>query len=96
MLIYGGGKQAKQIGVTADQIKCPQCGGIGNWAIYQTNKKAHVYFVPVAKWDKKWFAVCPRCDAGVQLDDRDQADRLIYGVPTAYTGTGGKTAISGG
>ena len=52
MPIYGGSKQAKEIGPTAGWVWCPQCGVVGQGVIYSTNVKAHVHFNPVAKRNK--------------------------------------------
>ena len=79
MLVYGLKGQEEFVGHTNQNVECPECGVTAPWQIHRTNKKAHVYFIPVAKWDKRWIAICRHCSAGIELPTEYAADQVLTG-----------------
>lgn len=70
MLIVGWGKRGKQVAYLGIE-KCPNCR---NWAhinMQELSSQVRLYFVPVAKFNKKHYAVCGVCDAAWEIDASD-------------------------
>jgi hypothetical protein len=76
MIVFGWGKNCKEIGKGLIQ-ECPNCKNIKQWVIVQTSKKASLYFVPVAKWNKQYFCACPVCNNGVKLESLEDAHKIM-------------------
>jgi transcription elongation factor Elf1 len=79
MILVGWGGKQKKLGETF-LIACPNCNNDTVWQVIETSKRITLYFVPVAKWAKEYFLVCPVCSAGLQLRDRDEAEDLLLQV----------------
>lgn len=65
-VIFGWGKKGKPIGYVGID-KCPNCRHYVHFSIYEYANRVNVYFVPVAKFNKKHYLVCPVCDAAYEL-----------------------------
>lgn len=76
MIIFGWGKNSKEIGKGLIQ-ECPNCKNVRQWIIVETSKKVSLYFVPVAKWNKEFFCICPVCNNGIKLDSLDDAHKIM-------------------
>jgi len=76
MLIFGWGSDRKQLGEVG-VIECANCHNARRWIIVEESKKATIYFVRVAKWDKIYALLCPVCNDGVQLESREHAQDLL-------------------
>jgi hypothetical protein len=76
MIIFGWGKNCKEIGKGLIR-ECPNCKNIRQWIIVQTSKKVTLYFVPVAKWNKEYFFICPVCNSGIQLNNLEEAHKIM-------------------
>lgn len=66
-IIFGWGKKGKPIGYVGID-KCPNCKNYVHFSIYEYSNRVNLYFVPVAKFNKKSYLVCPVCEAGYELD----------------------------
>ncbi len=76
MLIFGWGGNCKIMGEVGF-IDCPNCNNTASWQVVETSKRASLYFIPVAKWKRQYFCVCPVCNCGTKLDNREQAQDLL-------------------
>lgn len=65
-VVFGWGKKGKNIGYVGID-KCPNCKHYVHFSIYEYSNRVNVYFVPVAKFNKKNYLVCPVCDAAYEL-----------------------------
>ena len=65
-VVFGWGKKGKPIGYVGID-KCPNCKHYVHLSIYEYSSRINVYFVPVAKFNKKHYLVCPVCDAAYEL-----------------------------
>lgn len=74
-IIAGWGKDAKVIAYVG-LIKCEHCRNYAHWYLYEIGKKVTLYFVPVAKWDKKWYIVCGVCEASAELNKAEKDEIL--------------------
>ncbi len=70
ILIGGWGKKSKKI-ADAGLLKCKNCNNTVAFEVRELAKTASLFFVPVAKWSKKTYLVCPICEAGYELSEND-------------------------
>lgn len=78
MILVGWGKNAKHeadLGI----MKCSNCSNYAPFVLITTKRKATLYFIPVAKWDKKYYMMCGVCEAGLEMDE-EKAQELIREV----------------
>lgn len=76
MLIFGWGGDVKDLGA-GPVVNCPNCKNTTRWRVIRQQKKATLYFVPVAKWSARYFVLCPTCSHGVQLETREKAQEVL-------------------
>jgi len=76
MLIFGWGGNCKIMGEVG-LVDCPNCNNTASWQVVETSKRASLYFIPVAKWQRQYFCVCPVCSCGTELGNREQAQDLL-------------------
>ena len=76
MLVFGWGENLKELG-QAETRECENCHNVETWVVVEKSKKASVYFVPVAKWSKEYFYICPVCHCGAKLQSREQAQDIL-------------------
>ncbi len=80
ILIGGWGKKTKKI-ADAGLIKCKNCNNTAAFEIRELANTASAFFIPVAKWNKKNYLICPICTAGYELSDDDK-NKLLQEVAT--------------
>lgn len=76
MIIFGWGGNCKVLGEVG-LVECPNCHNTSPWKIVETSKRVTLYFVPVAKWQRRYFCICPVCDCGTELANREQAQDIL-------------------
>jgi len=76
MIIFGWGQDFRVMGEVG-LIECNNCHNTASWLVVETKKKATLYFVPVAKWQHRYFCICPVCKSGVELIGKEQAQDLL-------------------
>lgn len=82
-LIFGWGKNSKEVGYIGLQ-KCPVCNHFANFTINEVANNIKVYFIPIAKYNKKRYVVCGRCQNGWELDE-DKYNILMLESMKAFT-----------
>jgi len=70
MIIGGWGKKSKKV-ADAGLLKCKNCNNTAAFEVRELANTASLYFIPVAKWNKKTYLVCPICEAGYELSEDD-------------------------
>ncbi len=76
MIVFGWGSGAKQLG-TGFVTTCQNCNNTNPFIVVESSKKITVYWIPVAKWSKKYFYVCPICSQGFAVPTRELAQRIL-------------------
>ena len=86
MLIGGWGKKSKKI-ADAGLLKCKNCNNTAVFDVRELANTASLYFVPIAKWNKKNYLVCSICGAGYELSEEDSVKLMqeIASLPSNNT-----------
>lgn len=58
----------------AGEYKCPSCGRLSQFYIYEQVKKITVLYVPVAKIKKEYGVYCEKCDKGYKLTEQQMTN----------------------
>lgn len=66
LFLFGWGKKAKKIGYFGVS-KCGNCKNYTHSFIYEISNNINIYFVPVAKFNKKYILSCELCHAGIEI-----------------------------
>lgn len=56
--------------------KCLVCHNTVVFKLVETARKFTMYWIPVAKWSKKYYLICPICEHGREVS-KDSAEKLI-------------------
>lgn len=67
-IIFGWGKKGKKIGYIGID-KCQNCKNYVHFHIYEYANNVNVYFISIAKFNRKNYLVCPVCDVAYELTD---------------------------
>lgn len=74
-ILFGWGKKGKVAGYVGID-KCPNCKNYSHFQLYEYANNVNLYFIPVAKWNKKIYLVCSSCDAAWELNDELKEEML--------------------
>lgn len=75
LFLFGWGKNAKPIAYLG-VIKCGHCKNYSHFHLYETYNNIKLYFVPVAKFNKKYIMACDTCQAGLELNENQKLKLL--------------------
>ena len=76
MIIFGWGRRHKVLG-EGFFVHCPNCGNATQRMIVETSKRISLYFVPVAKWSKRYWMACSVCSGGIELPSKQFAQQVL-------------------
>jgi RNA polymerase subunit RPABC4/transcription elongation factor Spt4 len=65
--IFGVNQTQKSIG-TKNNIICPACNAWSHWEIYVTYSYFHIFFIPVYKWNQRYYVKSACCSSIYELD----------------------------
>lgn len=75
MLIFGWGDKNNVVGITSVR-KCSRCGNESPWVVYETKKQFKLYWVPIARWSKRFIVQCMVCPNSSEVAETE-ARRLV-------------------
>ena len=78
--IFGWGKNSKEVGYIGIH-HCPFCSNYSHFTVQEVANNVKVYFIPIAKFNKKRYFVCQKCQNGWELDE----DNYITFMKTSMT-----------
>lgn len=86
MIVAGWGKGSKKLAY----LGIAKCGNCKNWVhfnLFEVANKVSVYFVPVAKFNKKYYMVCGVCNAAIEIsaEQKDEALKASLALPGSDT-----------
>lgn len=86
LLLFGWGKKSKKL-ADAGIMKCKNCNNYSTFEVRELAKNINVYFIPIAKWDKRTFLVCTICEAGYELtkEGREKILQEMMTIPDNKT-----------
>jgi ribosomal protein L40E len=86
VFIWGSGQQFRRI-ADVGIIKCRNCNNYSTFEIRELAKKFELYFIPVARWDKRYYLVCNACEAayGLEKERMDTILSEVAGMPDNKT-----------
>ena len=79
MIVFGWGSGTKRLG-DGFFATCTNCHNTLQFVIVEASKKITVYWLPVVKWDRQYFCICPICSHGLQLPSKELAQRIVAGA----------------
>jgi len=86
VLIWGWGNQYRKV-ADAGIMRCRNCRNYSTFEIRELAKNFKLYFIPVAKWGRRYYLVCNTCEAVYELENErlDQILSEISGIPDNET-----------
>ena len=76
VLIAGWGDKGRIIGKSV-QVVCDNCGNVNPFNVVEQSRRVTAFFVPLIKWDYRYYLLCPICSQGVQLINKEKALDVI-------------------
>jgi hypothetical protein len=67
IFIGGGGNVRKKYIGPLGHFQCPNCRQVSQWDVYDIEKRATAFFVPVFKYASQRVIICSRCGAGAEV-----------------------------
>lgn len=71
-----GGTSSEMIG-EGYAIDCPRCHNVRPWPVARSENRASVFFIPVAKWGRKYWTYCPICSTSASLSSEEEARQVL-------------------
>ena len=69
-LIAGIGNNMRELGSLSGAV-CPACGGFCTLTFSEAADTLHLFFIPTARWNRRYFAVCGHCGAAFAVEEED-------------------------
>ncbi|WP_232666961.1 zinc-ribbon domain-containing protein [Pseudonocardia sp. TRM90224] len=66
LIIFGFGNKQNNLG-PGETRTCPRCHNTTQWARMREFRQFTLFFVPVARWNRRQFEMCGVCGATVGL-----------------------------
>ena len=79
ILLAGWGKDAKEIAYLG-VLKCPNCKNHSHFYLLEISSKATLYFIPVAKFNKKSYLACEICNQFWEINEKTKSEMLIENI----------------
>lgn len=76
LFLFGWGKDVKKISYLGMDY-CENCKNISHFYMYEMSKKVDVYFIPVARFHKKYFVACDICKYGNEVNNEEKNELIM-------------------
>jgi len=60
----------------SQEIQCPHCGQYGRYTVYMTYTVLSLFFIPVLKWNRRYYVTCSHCQTSWELD-KETGKRIV-------------------
>ncbi|ANY26065.1 MULTISPECIES: zinc-ribbon domain-containing protein [Gordonia] len=64
--LFGYGRRQKHLGAGQTRA-CPRCHNTTQWARMREYSQFSVFFIPIARWNRRNFEACGICGAAVAV-----------------------------
>lgn len=83
LTVLNWGEKSKKV-CDASISNCSNCNHLATFEIRSCEKTAGIFFISMAKWDKKYYFVCQKCSAGFPIleDKIDESLKLFTEAPS--------------
>ena len=78
MIFIGGISQGQKILDYVKTVICDRCGGYGRCQVYMTYMYFSFFFIPLFKWNKRFYVKMSCCEAVYELDP-EVGKALLHG-----------------
>jgi len=78
-ILFGWGKNSKQLAYIGIH-KCPACKNYTHFYVREIANNIRIYFIPVARFNKKRYMVCHKCSNGWELDDENSNNLIVLNM----------------
>ena len=78
MIFIGGISQGQKILDYVKTVICDRCGGYGRYQVYMTYMYFSFFFIPLFKWNKKFYVKMSCCGTVYELDP-EVGKALLHG-----------------
>lgn len=82
MIVAGWGKGLRPIGYWGI-LKCSNCKNYTHFNLCELSNNIKLYFITVAKYNKKKYLVCPVCECGFDVTE-EKFSELIEKMPQRF------------
>ena len=72
--IGGWGNVKKTFAGSVGKLRCPSCNKLTEWKIYDIEKRATAYFIPVWTYASEQVVICSGCGAGTKVTGAEIAE----------------------
>jgi hypothetical protein len=76
VLIAGWGDKGRVIGKSGT-VSCQNCNNSNPFNVVEQSRRVTAFFVPIIRWDYRYYLSCPVCSRGAQLKDKQAAIDVI-------------------
>jgi len=89
IFIGGWGNVKKSYAGSVGQLRCPSCNQVREWKIYDVEKRATAYFIPVWTYASERVVICSGCGAGSKVTNVEIAELRKRSKVEALNAAGG-------
>ena len=76
-LLFGFGSRIRRLGNGGERT-CPRCHNQATWIRARSYSQFTVFFIPVARWNRREFEACPICGEQTDLHDTHRHRRPLH------------------
>ena len=87
--IGGWGNVKKSYAGSVGQLRCPSCNQVSEWKIYDIEKRATAFFIPVLTYASERVVICSGCGAGSKVTNVEIAELRKRSKVEALSAAGG-------
>lgn len=86
IILYGWGNRSKKL-ADAGYLTCGHCNNVSWFTIIYLASEFNLYYIPVARWNRRYYMVCGICSAGYEIDNQKIKDVIAdsKGIPDFQT-----------
>lgn len=76
VFIGGWGDKSKILG-NSKLVQCENCNNVNSFNVVEKSKRVSAYFIPIIKWNYRYYLLCPVCSYGFELEDKQSGLNIV-------------------